>query len=79
MNEHCLVCSTDKVSDLIKLDIDLNKLITWKQWIDEKGTAGIQLKMFNGKVEEAIKELESKMLHFKKHSFVKKVQEQLFY
>lgn len=58
--------------------IDQSKVITWKQWIDEKDKAGIQLKIFSGSVEEAVEELESTMTHFKKYCFVKKVQEKFF-
>lgn len=55
MYEHCLVCSKYKISDMITPGIDQSKVITWKQWIDEKDKAGIQLKIFSGSVEEARK------------------------
>lgn len=76
MYENCSVCCKDKVSDMIESGIDFNKNICWKQWVDESGI--IKLNILSGTVKEAVKELESKMSHFKKHCFVKKVQEQFF-
>lgn len=74
MLNKCLTCSKRQASDLI-VDFVEEKAISWKKWVEE---GGICLIVSTGSLKEALNKLESKMLHFKYHCYVKKIQEDYF-
>lgn len=77
------ICMTGKcrscynISDIMKLNVELNSLTQWKKW-DKSPEGWLQIQTIRGSKQELLQEIEAQLPKYKTHCYVKREQSQFF-
>lgn len=77
MNNKCTNCQTD-LRDILPILFEYNTYIYWNQWEKNKETGRFKISKHNGKVSDAIGELQEQLSRYKVHSHVNRIQTDYF-
>lgn len=76
MTNKCLRCESS-IKEIAPLKCDKTAFICWKQWVESNG-GSFEIKFHNGDMQDIVNSMDSQLLKFKTHFYVKNVQSAYF-